>query len=142
MVVSAGSITHTVIDSGREGMSFRSRCAVFSVLAVLAGGLVTWGIVDQPAPSHVAPHAADRPTDPDAHGADPDGGGDPDADEGGESAAIAGAVEWYYGQRTVPGRRLPAAALAAARTQAAAIPTYRSDGVSPSVVKTWTPLGP
>jgi photosystem II stability/assembly factor-like uncharacterized protein len=123
-------------------MSFRSRCAVFAVLAVLAGGLVTWGIVDQPAPSHVAPHAADRPTDPDGNGEDADSGGDPDAGEGGESAAIAGALEWYYGQRTVPGRHLPAAALAAARTQAAAIPTYRSDGVSPSVVKTWTPLGP
>src|SRR5690348_3666061 len=113
-------------------MRFRGRLAIFSASAVLVGGLVTWGIVDQPAPSHVARHTSDRPTDPDAAGQDPDSGRDPDAGEGGESAAIAGALEWYYGQRTVPGRHLPAAALAAARTQAAAIPTYRGDGLTPS----------
>ena len=42
----------------------------------------------------------------------------------------------------MPGRSVPGAALAAARAQAAAVPTYRGDGAAPAVVKTWTPVGP
>lgn len=124
----------------------RRTLALLAVIVAVLGTLVTWGALASSPKSDsttAAKHPdTDKKGDPDAHGGDPDsdGGGDPDAGKGGETAAIRNAWEWYYGQRTVPGKALPAAALAAARVQAAAIPLYR-DGASPDAAS-WTSVGP
>jgi photosystem II stability/assembly factor-like uncharacterized protein len=124
----------------------RRRIAILAVVLAVIGTLVTWAALSRGHTRHVAEpssSAAER-HDPDRDadkGGDPDAG-DPDAGEGGETAAIKNALEWYYGQRTVPGRALPSAALSAARVQAARIPTYQASGVTPATAPAWTALGP
>jgi hypothetical protein len=72
-------------------------------------------------------------------------GHDPDGGSSSETATIKGALDWYDGQRTVPGLRIPAAARNEAAMQARAVPLFnegREGGVAPAATPAWTNLGP
>src|SRR5450432_3958011 len=100
------------MPSGGKLMSRRAWWIVVVAAVVVAGAVpVVINASNGSGSAHPRERAAEKAdgdrADPDAHG-DPD---DPDGGSGSESESINGALEWYYGQRTVPGRTVPAGAL-------------------------------
>jgi hypothetical protein len=123
-------------------VTVRNRIAIIAVVLAVLGGLATWGVVahQHDSTSVAEPRGRDA-HDPDRGEVDDPDGADPDAGEGGESAAIRNALDWYYGQRTVPAKQLPAGALDAAFVQAAAIPAAGPDGTA-KTTPVWHRAGP
>ena len=66
----------------------------------------------------------------------------PDGGSGSETQTINRALDWYYGQRMVPGRRLPEGARQAAVAQARAVPRFSDSGAAPAIVPAWSNIGP